>query len=161
MPPPPAPPPSIPVVARNQQTGESVRLDVGAEIQRAVREAIAGAIQQNGGNLHANAQRALVKTVQGQKPTVTHSAKDDDGENIVAAAGDALEEAWTGGPVTTRTFVQGMAIDVGFALMATLATVTSSSFDVYDKEAWTLVGALMLKTVIQTGISFAMRLKVQ
>jgi hypothetical protein len=44
--------------------------------------------------------------------------------------------------------------------LAAGATVIGPGADVFDKELWTLVGAMMLKTIIQTGMSYMMRMQV-
>lgn len=130
-------------------------VDLNAAIQDAVNQALI----QSKDHLQANAQRALVKGVKGKKPTVRHNSRDDD-ENIFEEIAGDIEDAWTGGPVTTRTFVQGMAVDVGFALLATLATVMGGDFNAFDTEAWVLVGIMMLKTLITTALSYIMKMRV-
>ena len=128
------------------------------DIQAAIQEAVNQALIQSKDHMQANAQRALVKGVQGKKPAVQHQGKEE--ESLLEEITGDIEEAWTGGPVTTRTFIQGMAVDLGFAMLATLATVMGSDFNAFDKEAWTLVGVLMLKTLITTGLSYMMKLRV-
>lgn len=145
--------PPVPVVARNPQTGDAVRLDLGADLRAAIQQAVAGAVAENKDALTANAQRAMVKAVQGQKPTVSAPTP-------AALANSELEGDFEMGPATKRTLLQGLAIDVGFAAMAALATIASSDFNPFEKEAWTLVAVLMIKTVMQTGMSYMMRLKV-
>ena len=117
-------------------------------IQGAVQEAVAA----NMGHLQASAQRALSNTVQGKKVTIAH---------VDAPTGEQeIEDSWSGGPATTKTFVQGFVIDIGFAMMAAFATIMTPGFNVMDREAWTVVGALAVKTVLQTGISYMTKLKV-
>lgn len=145
--------PDVPIVARNPQTGEQVRVDLSTDLREAIRQAIVQAAVENKDALQANAQRALVKKVQGEQLSVAAPTP-------AALAGTELEDSFEMGPATKRTFVQGMAVDMGFAALAVLATVTSTDFNVADKEAWTVVGVMMLKTLIQTGMSYAMRLKI-
>ncbi|MFD0450441.1 hypothetical protein ACFQZK_05675 [Rhodococcus aetherivorans] len=65
---------------------------------------------------------------------------------------DARSRSW-------RTFVQGLAIDVGFALLSVLA-LALGDFDFLDGAAWATLGVLVLKTIIQTAISYLARLKI-
>jgi hypothetical protein len=153
------PPPQYPQDMRYDLPPEppQPRRPAPIDIQGAIQDAVNQALVQSKDHLQANAQRALVKGVQGKKPTVQHRGKD---ESIFEEITGDIEEAWTGGPVTTRTFVQGMAVDVGFAMLATLATVMGKDFNAFDKEAWTVVGVLMLKTLITTGLSYMMKVRV-
>jgi hypothetical protein len=105
------------------------------------------AVAQNKQQMVANTQKAIQKAV---------DKKTDELEDQV----EHLEESFSGGVVTTRTFIQGAAIDIGFAALAAGATVIGPGADVFDKELWTLVGAMMLKTIIQTGMSYMMRMQV-
>lgn len=57
-----------------------------------------------------------------------------------------------------RTLLQGLGIDVGFALLSVLA-LAFTDFDFLDGMAWVTLGVLVIKTVIQTAVSYAMRLK--
>jgi hypothetical protein len=52
-------------------------------------------------------------------------------------------------------------VDVGFALTAAAGMVMNDSFDFGDPEQWKILGLLLVKTLIQTGMSFLMRLKVE
>lgn len=144
--------PDIPVVARNTQTGETVKLDIGSVLQQAVKDAIAA----NKDNLQASGQRALTKTLKGEKTVIEH-------RKVVSGDGaiDEIEDTFEAGPVTTRTFMQGMAVDVGFAVMTVAATTLTPGFNAFDKEAWTITGVLILKTVLTTGMSYAMSLQVK
>lgn len=65
---------------------------------------------------------------------------------------DARSRSW-------RTFVQGLAIDIGFALLSVLA-LALGDFDFLDGAAWATLGVLVLKTIIQTAISYLARLKI-
>ncbi len=129
------PPPAAPAVPPG--------IDLGALIKEAVNTAVA----QNKQQMVANTQKAIQKAV---------DKKTDELEDQV----EHLEESFSGGVVTTRTFIQGAAIDIGFAALAAGATVIGPGADVFDKELWTLVGAMMLKTIIQTGMSYMMRMQV-
>lgn len=142
-----------PVVARNPQTGETVRVDLSTDLREAIRQAITQSVVENKDAMIGNAQKAIAKAAKGEKVTVQAPIP-------AALAGSLAENSFQMGPATKRTFVQGMAVDMGFAAMAVLATVTSTDFNVADKEAWMLVGVMMLKTVIQTGMSYVMRLKI-
>ena len=64
---------------------------------------------------------------------------------------DARNRSW-------RTFVQGLGIDIGFALLSVLA-LALGDFDFLSGAAWATLGVLVLKTIIQTAISYVARLK--
>jgi len=58
-----------------------------------------------------------------------------------------------------RTFVQGLGIDLGFALV-TLLGLAFMNFDFFSKTAWVTLAALVVKTVIQTAVSYVARMKI-
>jgi flagellar motor component MotA len=87
------------------------------------------------------------KTVDHQNPTIT--ATTSSGRELVVA--DAKSRSW-------RTFVQGLAIDLVAALVAVLAML--ADLDPFAKETWILLGALFVKTLIQTVAAYVMRLRV-
>jgi hypothetical protein len=54
-----------------------------------------------------------------------------------------------------RTLVQGMLVDVGVAVCATLSTALA---DVrWTRAWWVLLGALLVKTSVQTAVAYAAR----
>ena len=57
-----------------------------------------------------------------------------------------------------RTFVQGLCIDIFAAVIAVIASLSGA--DPFSRETWILLGALLIKTLIQTAASYVMRLKV-
>ena len=71
------------------------------------------------------------------------------GSDLVRA--DARSRSW-------RTLVQGLGIDLMFAIVAVLATV--AHVDPLDKAAWITLAGLLIKTVIQTLVAYVMRLRV-
>ncbi len=160
-PPPPATPqqmqPDVPLVARNPQTGERVAVSIDEDLRTQLVQALVGSVIANKDELAANAEAALRRKVQGKpKP----KKKSDDDEDALEAAEEALEEAWTAGPVTARTLIQGLTIDIGVAALAVLTTVLTDDFNYLDVDAWLVVGSMLLKTVISTAISFAVKMKV-
>lgn len=155
---PPPPPPR-----QQQQQPQQMQPDIPApprpqhnDLQTMIQNTINEAVAANKEQLVRNAQKGIAKAVKGEKVVIEH-------RKVVSGDGaiDEIEEAFEGGPVTTRTFAQGFAVDIGFALMAAATTVIGPGFDAFDKEAWTIVGALMLKTFIQTGMSYMMKLEVK
>jgi hypothetical protein len=118
------------------------------DLNSLIKEAVNTAVQQNKQQMVANTQKAIQKAV---------DKKTDELEEQV----EHLEESFSGGVVTTRTFIQGAAVDIGFAALAAGATLIGPDADLFDKELWTLVGVMMLKTVIQTGMSYVMRMQVR
>jgi hypothetical protein len=58
-----------------------------------------------------------------------------------------------------RTFVQGFGIDLGFALISVLA-LALGNFDFLDGAAWATLAVLVLKTIIQTAISYIARMQI-
>lgn len=87
------------------------------------------------------------QTVDILRPTIT--AADMTGKELVVA--DAKSRSW-------RTLLQGLAIDLLFAVAALLSTLTHA--DVLDKASWTIFFVLLGKTLIQTAAAYFMRLKV-
>jgi hypothetical protein len=175
QPPPPRPPaaaPRVPVVASNPQ-GERVQIDIGAQLRQAIQEAVNESLVANRQNLVDNGQRVIKRLVSDEVGEVADEVDDvaDDVAELKAevranraridANADNIEEAFSAGPHTTRVFFSGLAIDVGFALVATLSTVLTPNFNATDKEAWLLTGAMMLKTGLSTAISYVLRLKVR
>ncbi len=134
------PPQNLPPAAPAAPPG----IDLGALIK----EAVNTAVQQNKQQFVQNTQKAIEKAV---------DKKTDALEEQV----EHLEESFSGGVVTTRTFVQGAAIDIGFAALAAGAMVIGPDADLFSTELWTLVGAMMFKTMIQTGMSYMMRMQVR
>jgi hypothetical protein len=87
------------------------------------------------------------KTVDVLHPTIT--AETSTGRELVVA--DAKSRSG-------RTFVQGLAIDAFAA--ATVGVAALSGLDPFQKETWILLGALLAKTVVQSVVSYVMRIKV-
>lgn len=145
--------PPVPVVARHPDTGEAVKVDIADSLQAAIQSALTEALTANKDQLQANAQNAITALVSGRKPVVEKEKK--------TTSDGHVEDAFSVGPHTIRTFFSGMAIDVGFAVVATLATVFSPNFNAMDTEAWLLVGAMVLKTGLSTAISYVLKLKVR
>jgi hypothetical protein len=143
--------PSVPVVARNPQTGESVKVDIGQSIAAAVQKELSAALAANRDNIQAAGQRAVTRMVDGK----TNPKPKDGGDSALDDAVGDFEGAWQGGPVTQRTLFQGMAVDMGFAMVAVLSTVLQPGVDLFDKQLWTVTGVLMAKTLVQTFISWA------
>jgi hypothetical protein len=158
--PPPPPPqyapaqqmrPDVPtqVTARNQATGESVKLDIGSVIQQAVNDAL----RQNSAAAAQNASKAM------QAKAIPRAAMP---KGSMELTGDeTVEEAFTSGAVTRITFIRGLALDVGVGLVAAFATIASGpNFSAFDKELWTaIIPALLMKTVVQTVMSYVMKAK--
>ena len=137
------------MTARNQQTGESVKLDIGAVIQAAVNEAL----KENTRHAAGNATRAL------QAKAIPRAAMP---KGSMELTGDeTVEEAFTSGAVTRLTFIRGLALDLGVGLVAAFATIADGpNFSAFDAELWkTVIPALVMKTVVQTGMSYVMKAK--
>jgi hypothetical protein len=137
-PPPPQPPPP----------GMDVGAIIGASVKAAVNELLPALKDQAAGYIRETGQAAKRgDTVDHQHPTIT--ATTAAGRELVVA--DAKSRGW-------RTFLQGLAIDVFAALLAILGTLTG--LDPFAQETWVIVGALAVKTLIQTVISYIARLQV-
>lgn len=83
-----------------------------------------------------------------------------DAAAAVTERGEQVEAAMSGGPVTHRTLMQGLAVDLSLAAAAVVATSTSGTFDPFSKEAWVILGLLLVKTLVQTGISYVTKVVV-
>jgi hypothetical protein len=131
-PPTPAPPPAstVPVVARNPETGEQVRVDVSEDLREAIKSAINDTVFEN-------------------RPTLAR---------VAVKAKPHLEGAWRGGFFTDRTLLQGAAIDICVFLVAAVSTYVSPDSG-FSKGAWVAAAVLAAKTVIQAGVSFAMKVE--
>lgn len=57
-----------------------------------------------------------------------------------------------------RTFLQGMGLDVVFALVAIVGTLGNINF--FSKAGWVTLGILVVKTIIQTVVSYVARVKI-
>jgi hypothetical protein len=139
------PPQNLPPAAPAAPPG----IDLGALIK----EAVNTAVQQNKDALIASGQKAIAKAASGEKVSVKHAGS--------AADSSEVEDNFDFGPSSKRTLLQGLAVDLGFAAMAVLGTATAGGdFDITDAEQWTILGAMLVKTVLQTGMSYVMRLRV-
>lgn len=58
-----------------------------------------------------------------------------------------------------RTFLQGLGFDILFALVSVIA-LSLNDFNFLDGAAWATLGILVLKTIIQTAVSYVARLKI-
>lgn len=132
---PPVPPP-YPVQAVNPKTGEMVAVEVPVSLSEAIQQAINGAV------------------------TETKGAVMDKALEVKQKSDAEIEAAFKGGPVTARTFFHGLAVDLAFAGMAVLATASTDSFNLFDKSAWTVVGVMLVKTLVQTTLSYVTKAKV-
>jgi len=130
------------VVATNPQTGERVRVDIGDQLRSAIQQAVNQSVQDSKGAMEAKANRAVARIV---KADEEHD--------------ESIESSFQGGPATTRTFIQGAALDIGAAVFAALATVIGPDSDLFDKELWAIVGVMMVKTLVSTALSYALRFK--
>ena len=151
VPRPPSPPAQpaqrIPVTARNPQTGQRVNIDLGTDLRAAIQQAVNQAVGQSAQAMAENANNTLNRMV---KKEVRREIEDEEG---------LIEKSLGGGPATTRTFIQGAILDIGAAVFAVVATMVGPDFNAFDREAWTIVGVMMVKTVIQTGLSYLMKFK--
>lgn len=57
-----------------------------------------------------------------------------------------------------RTFLQGLGLDIVFALVALVGTL--GNVDFFSTAGWTMLGILVVKTVIQTAVSYVARVKI-
>lgn len=80
-------------------------------------------------------------------PTITETTLS--GKELTIAS--AKNRSW-------RTFLQGMGLDIVFALVAVIGTLGNVNF--FSKAGWITLGVLVIKTIIQTVISYIARLKI-
>jgi hypothetical protein len=123
---------------------------------RILKDAFVEALRESQSELRESAtdfaQEAIRATVAGksidwENPTIV--AETEKGKQLVVA--DARSRSW-------RTLLQGLGIDVTFAIVAVLSTLTN--LDLMQKETWIILGALLIKTIVQTVVAYFMRLKV-
>ena len=117
-----------------------------------LRDALADALRDFWPTIKDYARQTAVAASRGQDvdhahPTITTTTSR--GQSVVVA--DAKNRSW-------RTFIQGLLIDVMFALGALVGTL--SGLDPYAKQTWIILGALVIKTIIQAAISYVARLTI-
>lgn len=122
------------------------------EIQEAVQESLSAVWPTLAEEAKDYALQSIQATVRGQEvdhrnPTITGSTAK--GKELVIA--DAKSRSW-------RTLWQGLAVDVLFAVVAVLGTLTN--FDPVEKTSWITLGALLIKSVLTAAVSFISRLKI-
>lgn len=159
----PPPPPVSAVSAVNPDTGQPVTVEIPHNLNEAIQQAIKGAMSES----RAAVSGAVTDSKAAVHQAVARTKADAAAAHPVGAAavtqyGPALEERFQSGPVTKRTFWQGLAVDLSFAGMAVLAAASAdSNFNLFDKEALTLVGVMLVKTVVQTGLSYVTKAKAE
>lgn len=148
----PEPVATAPVQQRPSPAQSAQQADISDQIERAVGEAMSGLTPWLQKQALDYAKDYAMGRLTGRDvsgfPTITTQDKKTGKEVIVA---DARNRSF-------RTFVQGIGIDLLFAFVGLLAMV--SSMDVTDKTAWTAFGVLVLKTFVQTVVSYVSRLKI-
>ena len=126
-----------------------------ANIGKEVTGAIAGAIQQGAGALSKEVtsyvikgglQQATGQNIDMAKPTVT----------VTTSTGTTLKVADAKNRFY-RTFLQGLALDIMFAMMALLGTITN--LDPLSKASWLALGLSVLKTILQACVSYVSRIR--
>jgi hypothetical protein len=133
------------LVARNPQTGEAVRVDVGAELREAIRSAITQSVVEGREAMGVRANQSIARMI---KSEVEEEVDDK-----------ILEEKFSGGATTQRTFLQNIVVDMGVTVMAVVTTISQPTFDVTDRAAWLIVGTSLIKTLVTTAMSWATRIE--
>ena len=141
--------PPVPVTARNQQTGETVKVDLRSVIRQSIDEAL----RENTRQAAESASKAL------QAKVVPRAAMPKGSTELTGD--ETVEEAFQSGAVTRITFIRGLALDLGVGLAAAFATIASGpSFSAFDRDLWTaVIPALFMKTIVQTAMSFVLKAK--
>lgn len=125
--------------------------DIGKEVAGA----IAGAVQQGAGALQKEVTSYVIKggiaqttgqNIDMTKPTVTVTTS----TGTVLKVADAKNRFY-------RTFLQGLSLDIMFALMALLGTLTN--LDPLSKASWLALGLSVLKTILQACVSYVSRMR--
>lgn len=142
---PPYQPPQV--VAVNEETGQRVPVDLSAVIKQAIDTAIVENKQQIVANAEAARDRARQPRPKPKQDFETQT----------------VEQAFESGQVTALTFVRGISLDIGVSLVAAFATIANGpEFSVFDKDIWTtIIPALVAKTLVQTFMSYAMKVKLK
>jgi hypothetical protein len=145
-------PPQIPSLPLPEKRPPDSDMDFG----QILKDAFAGALVEAGTKLREGTKDYAKDTWEGIRkgetvdvfsPTIT--AETSKGKELIVA--DAKSRSW-------RTLVQGLAVDVIFAIAAVVATLTD--VDPFVKETWIVFGLLLLKSVLSAIVSYFMRLKV-
>lgn len=123
-----------------------IDLDLSAIVASAAQGALKDALPQLQKTVVDYARDTVLGKLQGKEfstwPTISS------GDQIIA---DAKSRS-------LRTFWQGLSFDLVMALIGVLSLL--STMNIFDRTAWITFGALLLKTIVQTAISYVMRLKI-
>lgn len=138
-------PSDVPIVARNPQTGEQVRIDIGADLREAIRQAITQSV--------VEARPAVAAKL---NDTISRKIKAEVEEEV---SDQILEERFSAGATTQRTFLQNIAVDMGVAVMAVVTTISQPTFDLTDRAAWLVMGTSLVKTLVTTAITWGTRIE--
>jgi hypothetical protein len=141
-PPPPATPPdNLPDIQTPPLDFGRILTDAFAQALRQAANTAVGYAKDTAGHVIAGDE------IEWGKPTIT--ATTSQGKELVVA--DAKNRSW-------RTLIQGLAIDLMYGLIAALATLTN--FDPFEKTTWIVFAGLVIKTLIQTAVSYFARLTI-
>ena len=124
-----------------------------AQLERAAAEAAHSALLQAAPAIQeqvsAYTQNYITGILSGKPVAPTISTTTLTGQELTIAS--AKNRSW-------RTFLQGMGLDMLFAVVALIGTLGNINF--FSKAGWITLGILVIKTIIQTAVSYVARLKI-
>lgn len=140
-----------PPVTRPTPAESAQKIDLGDQVSVALREAFRESFPQIQKTLIEYMKDATLAKMQGKEvsPWPNITATTPTGGQLVIA--DARNRSF-------RTFWQGLSIDIVMALVGLLSMLANMNF--FDKTAWITFGALVVKTLLQTVVSYVSRLKI-
>lgn len=146
--------PPVSVTSSTANTGGTPPVENWAvQLQRAAAEAAQEALQKAAPTIQeqvsAYTQNYITGILTGKPVSPTIVGTTLSGTELTIAS--ARNRSW-------RTFLQGMALDIVFALVAIIGTLGNINF--FSKAGWVTLGILATKTIIQTVVSYVSRIKI-
>lgn len=146
-------PEAVPPVPVTSSTAAPAGLSWAAQLEQAAVDAAQTALTDAAPKIQDQVakytQDYITGILTGSTPSPTITGTTLSGTNLVIAS--AKNRSW-------RTFLAGMGLDIVFALVAVVGTLSHVNF--FTQAGWITFGVLIIKTVIQTVISYIARLKI-
>lgn len=146
-------PPISPPVSVTSSTADPAGSTWVSQFQQAIEDAAQSALHDAAPAIQtqvaAFTQQYITGALTGIPLSPTITATTLSGKQLTIAS--AKNRSW-------RTFLSGMGLDIVFALVAVVGTLGNVNF--FSKAGWITLGVLVIKTVIQTAISYVARIKI-
>lgn len=146
---PPVPVTSSTAVPAGLPSTENWAVQLERAAAQAAQEALVKAAPTIQEQVSAYTQSYITGVLTGNPVTPTITTTTLTGQELTIAS--ARNRSW-------RTFLQGMGLDLLFALVAVIGTLGNVNF--LSKAGWVTLGILVIKTIIQTVVSYVARVKI-